>query len=96
MNANWDLNPDPSVSSRVPLPLDHLHSRFSLLINSYPRAFVVSDSMTLTLCTCTLHAFSIMGCACACTSSSYQGDAHVHVHQVEYHHLPNTILICFI
>ena len=26
LSANWDLNPDPSVSGRVPLPLDHLHS----------------------------------------------------------------------
>ena len=26
LSANWDSNPDPSVSSQVPLPLDHLHS----------------------------------------------------------------------
>ena len=26
LSADWDSNPDPSVSSRVPLPLDHLHS----------------------------------------------------------------------
>ena len=25
-----------------------------------------------------------------------RGDAHAHVHQMEYHHLPNMILNCFI
>ena len=26
LSADWDSNPDPSVSDWVPLPLDHLHS----------------------------------------------------------------------
>ena len=26
LSTKWDLNPHPSVSSQVPLPLDHLHS----------------------------------------------------------------------
>ena len=24
LSADWDTNPDPSISGRVPLPLDHL------------------------------------------------------------------------
>ena len=47
MSAGQDLNPHPSVSGQVPLPLDHLHSMISSLLNSYPRAFV-SGSITLT------------------------------------------------
>ena len=46
LSADWDSNPDPSVSGRVPLPLDHLHSCFSLLFNSYPRAVKFSAPIT--------------------------------------------------
>ena len=41
MSTEQDLNLHPSVSGRVPLPLDHLHSCFLLLFNSYPRAFLL-------------------------------------------------------
>ena len=74
------------MSGQVPLPLDHLHSRFSLLFSSHLRALFVR-SMTL----CMHTACSIMVCTCTlplsrrCTCTS-----------VNYHHLPNSILICFI
>ena len=41
LSADWDSHPDPSVSGRVPLPLDHLHSCFLLLFNSYPRTLLL-------------------------------------------------------
>ena len=49
MSAEQDSNLHPSVSAQVPLPLDHLHSLLLAALNSYLRAFVVSNSMTLTL-----------------------------------------------
>ena len=49
MSARQDTNPHPSLSRQVPLPLDHLHSMISSLLNSYPRASIVSNSITLTL-----------------------------------------------
>ena len=35
MSAKQDSNLHPSVSTQVPLPLDHLHSMISSLLNSY-------------------------------------------------------------
>ena len=43
LSTEQDLNLHPSVSGWVPLPLDHLHSCFSLLFKSYPRASIVSN-----------------------------------------------------
>ena len=40
MSAKQDSNLHPSVSNQVPLPLDHLHSMISSLLNSYPRALL--------------------------------------------------------
>ena len=80
MSAKQGLNMHPSVSGQVPLPLDHLHSMISSLLNSYLRAFVVSDSMTLTLCMHTacieyygmqMHIHIILlsrRCSCTCAS----------------------------
>ena len=56
LSAEQDSNLHPSVSGQVHLPLDHLHSRFSLLFNSYPRASIVPDPRDLDTSTCALHA----------------------------------------
>ena len=87
MSTNWYSNPDPSVSGQVPLPLDHLHSHFSLLFSSHLRASIV-QSVTLTIlhmCTTCIECYGMCmwmhitllsrRCSCACAS-------------VNYHHLP--------
>ena len=91
LSTEQDLNLHPSVSGWVPLPLDHLHSCFSLLFNSYPRASIVSNPgpwhivhvhcMHRVLWDPNVHAHHplLRRCSYACTL-------------VIYHHLPNTFL----
>ena len=71
MSAEQDLNLHPLVSSQVPLPLDHLHSMISSLLNSYLRALVSNPMTSDTLCMCT-----------ACIE--YYGMHIVHVHHPLY------------
>ena len=91
LSTDWDSNPDPLVSSQVPLPLDHLHSCFSLLFNSYPRALLLCPIQDLD----TVHAHCMLRVLL---------DAHAHVLLSEascacalviYHHLPNMFLKLF-
>ena len=93
LSTEWDSKQHSLVSGQVPLPLDHLHSCFSLLFNSYPRASIVSNPgpwhivhahcMLRVLWDVNVHAHLLRRCSCTCTL-------------VNYHHLPNMIFICFI
>ena len=91
MSTEQDSNLHPLVSGWVPLPLDHLHSCFLLLFNSYPRAFLLcliqdldtahAHYMHRVLWDANAHAHQLLreDASCACAS-------------VNCHHLPHTFL----